>query len=356
MQTQKPVFLLALALLLASLLGTLILKGPRHAPPLPPQAPQRDVLVAARPAFTQTIFIPYINAENPQPFDIHVLARVRELYFAHYAKSIPPAGWTGSVAACDPGDTSTEFKAAVLERINYFRQMAGIPLLTGLNNTFNQKDQAAALMMSANSALNHDPPSSWSCYTSTGHDGAGSSNLYLGRFGPDAISGYVQDPGSNNTALGHRRWVLYPQTQEMGTGDIPSGTPNWSANALYVFDTHIWDPRPPTRDPFVAWPPAGFVPYSVVYARWSFSLAGAGFSGANVLVSNGGQNVPVTRYPTADGYGENTLAWIINGMSDGQSWPLPAAETVYQVDITNVLVAGSPKEFHYQVTIFDPSH
>lgn len=90
--------------------------------------------------------------------------------------------------------------------------MAGIPPLLGLDDTYSAKAQAATLMMSVNRKLSHSPDSSWTCYTANGREGAGSSNLYLGVFGPSAISGYIRDPGSGNYFVGHRRWILYPQT------------------------------------------------------------------------------------------------------------------------------------------------
>jgi hypothetical protein len=89
------------------------------------------------------------------------------------------------------------------------------------------------------------------------------SNLYLGVFGPDAMLGYVHDPGGNNSAVGHRCWLLYPLIQQMGTGDIPPASNHSAANAHWVFDL----PRsyPATRDTFVVWPPPGYVPYSLIF-------------------------------------------------------------------------------------------
>ena len=119
-----------------------------------------------------------------------------------------------------------------MRRINYFRAMSGIPPIMGLKGEYNQKAQAAALMMSVNRQLNHHPPTSWTCFTNDGYDGASSSNLYLGVYGPSAISGYIYDSGTGNYFVGHRRWILYPQTQFMGTGDIPSQSGSSSSNAL----------------------------------------------------------------------------------------------------------------------------
>src|SRR6185312_8522029 len=120
--------------------------------------------------------------------------------------------------------------------------------------------------------------------TSAGASAAANSNLALGSFGPDSITGYINDFGANNTEAGHRRWLLYPQTQTMGTGDIPAGNGFTNANATWVLDGNYGTARPATRDGFVAWPPPGYVPYPVVFARWSFAYPNADFSTATVAV------------------------------------------------------------------------
>ena len=101
----------------------------------------------------------------------------------------------------------------------------------------------------------------------------------------------------------------------MGTGDIPP-VGGRTANALWVIDDHTRDPRPATRDGFVAWRPAGYVPYQVVFPRWSFSYPDADFSQATVTLTCYGQTVPIVQESVAEGYGENTLVWAISGMAD----------------------------------------
>jgi uncharacterized protein YkwD len=281
-------------------------------------------------------------AVNPQD-----RAEALRFYQDYYlANTSVPIGWTGSLAGCNPGVTSAAFRAAVLQRINYFRGMAGVPPVA-LNGDSNRLAQAAALMMSVNRSLDHTPPTTWLCYSKDGADGAGSGNLALGAMGWDAIALYMQDPGSGNTALGHRRWILYPQTQEMGTGDIPSSAGYPPANALVVFDEHMWEPRPITRDSFVAWPPPGYVPRPVVYPRWSFSYPSANFASASVTMTLGGANVPLTVFPVVNGYGENTLAWEISGLSG-------SGDQSYQVRIVNVVIGGQSRSFNYTVTVFTP--
>jgi hypothetical protein len=164
----------------------------------------------------------------------------------------------------------------------------------------------------------------------------------------------MRDAGAGNAALGHRRWLLYPQTQTMGTGDVPAAQGYPGTNALVVFDGYMWQARPAVRDGFVAWPPPGFVPHPVVFARWSFSYPGADFAAAAVRMTLNGTPVPLAQHPPVTGYGENTLAWIPLGLSDGAPWPRPAADTTYVVTLTNVQVNGQPRDFSYAVTIFDP--
>lgn len=302
---------------------------------------------------TNVVFLPLINRE-PESFPwIDPGDRQASLDFfnnVYRASEGIPLEWTGNHANCDPGETSTAFRNAVLLRINYFRAMAGVPGTIQLSEEYNRKAQQAALMMSVNGQLSHNPPPSWLCYTAEGAEAAGSSNLYLGVNGPTAITGYIQDPGSGNYPVGHRRWILYPQTRSMGTGDIPGSGSYWSSNALWVFDENMWGPRPYTREEYVAWPPPGYIPYQVVFSRWSFAYAGADFSQASVTMSSGGQAVPVTIQPVVNGYGENTLVWV-PGTSFGTP---PPADTAYDVTVSGVLIDGTPRDFTYQVILFDP--
>jgi uncharacterized protein YkwD len=361
-------WLLRMALFLLVLPGLVFLSGaaPTPEPQLaePPLPPVEMVAAQTAPITTAALscsgpgdcfytYLPIIF--NPQTESLE-RAAAKDLFIQQFLTSENVSHeWTGNKNNCTPGTTSQAFRDAVLRRVNYFRVMAGVPAVKSLNTDYNSKAQAAALMMSANNTLDHTPPSNWTCYSNDGSVGAGKSNLALGATGPGAISLYIRDPGSSNTAVGHRRWILYPQTQYMGTGDIPS-TAGSASNALYVFDTHLSDPRPTTRERFVAWPPAGYVPYQVVYPRWSFSYPGASFSQTMVTLSVNGSPVGVTIYaPSYNTYGENTLVWNIDGMTDWSAWPKPGADTVYTVALYNVSIGGILQNFTYTVTIFDPA-
>ena len=66
--------------------------------------------------------------------------------------------WSGNFEACNAGEISPAFRNAVLQRINYLRAMAGVPADIVFSDAYNQKAQAAALMMSVNQQMDHFPP------------------------------------------------------------------------------------------------------------------------------------------------------------------------------------------------------
>jgi len=267
-----------------------------------------------------------------------------------------PVEWTGNTDLGVAGTTAAPFKDATALRINWFRAMAGVPADITLDPVYSQKARKAALMMSANGKLSHYPEKTWTHYSDDGAEAASHSNLGLADNGPDAITSYVLDAGGNNAAVGHRRWLLYPATAKMGTGDVPKQGTHPTANALWVLDSAS-GPRPEVRDPLVAWPPKGFVPYGVVFARWSASLPGADFSKATVTMTRAGAPLGVTIESSTGGAGESSIVFRPDGMpSDGWgAHPRPASDLAYEVTIQNVAVDGKVRAFTYPVTVFDPA-
>ncbi len=279
----------------------------------------------------------------------------RDFYRSVYlASEDVPHAWSGDYESCDPGDTSRQYKAAVRLRVNYFRAMAGVPADISLSPELNRMAQAAALMMSRNRAWNHSPPESWQCYSADGAAAAGKSNLWIGISGEEAVTAQIHDYGDHNAAVGHRRWILCPQSRTFGTGDVP-GTPDyrfWPANALWVVDSdHYYDPRPATRDEFVAWPPPGYVPGPVVFPRWSFSYDDADFTEATVRMTANGADIAVRLEPLAYNRCENTLVWIPD--IDFAALDL-AQDRSFKVSVRDVWMGGMKRSFDYTVTVFDP--
>lgn len=270
-------------------------------------------------------------------------------------------GWSGDASnpGCDADSTTQAFQDVVLARVNFFRAMAGIPASMILNSSWSAKAQEAALMFSVNNSLSHDPPENWLCYTENGNVAAGRSNISWGNHGSSAVLSQMRDNGPNNDAVGHRRWILNPWANQIGTGDIPSGDQS-EAHSLWIIPDYdpAPPPRPPARDFYVAWPPPGYVPYQLVFPRWSFSYPEADFNNANVSMTRGGSNIGVTQEAISNGFGENTIVWYPQGtdpdagVSDFE--PVNGDET-YTVSIEGVMLDGSPVDFGYTVTVIDPN-
>ena len=285
--------------------------------------------------------------------------QVREFYNAVYLATVGVAiNSTAVVANCVPGTNSPLFANATVRRLTWFRAMAGIPAAVTFDAGESGQDQSAALMMAAQGALQHIGNwTGWNCLSADGTNAARNSNLALSYNGPDAISVYMCDFGANNYEVGHRRWLLYPQTQIMAAGDVPAQGSDYSANATWAFDANYGGPRPATRTNYVAWPPPGYVPYQVVYPRWSFALANAGFTNATVTMTSGGLPMAVTQQTYVAGYGENTLVWYPAGLDPTTAtvFPFSGADTVYSVTISNVVTAAGTNSYSYHVTLVDPA-
>ena len=265
---------------------------------------------------------------------------------AAYQTTLVPAlavtpSWSGAVSGCVAGAPSAATQDATLQAVNYFRAMVGLAAVT-FDPTLSATAQEAALMMTAKQALSHTPDSTWPCYSTVGADGAGHSNLYLGRSGASAIAGYMVDPGAGNAVAGHRRWILYPPQTQMGSGSTAD------TNALYVFAPPGQRPSAPS---WVSWPPAGYVPVQIEPGgRWSLSANDevTSFAGATVTVTAAGSPRPITVNAVVDGYGDNTLVWQIDtGYAAGQ------ADRTFHVSVSGIMRNNSTISYDYDVTLFD---
>jgi FG-GAP-like repeat/Cysteine-rich secretory protein family len=290
------------------------------------------------------------NPDNAESLDSGTVAVIdrsnRQAVLSAYQSIYVPTSQTPlivnglNVSACAAGDTRLAYKSAVIRMANYYRAMAGIPGNVALNLNWSAKAQQAALMMNANFTLDHNPPTTWNCYSAAGAEAAGKGNLAMGAAGFAALGLYMSDVGV--TSLGHRRWILYPPQTEMGTGD----TTNY--NSLWVLGPFGARPATPNG---VAWPAAGFVPYALAPSSmaWSFSMDGANFAGTSVTVTKvGSAGVPVTVSALDNGYGDNTISFA----PSGGAWPYATTgDTSFDVQVSNVIVSGVARNFSYRVTL-----
>lgn len=166
---------------------------------------------------------------------------------------------------CQYGVHSQEDMEWTTKRVNFFRNLAGLTTIPQTTNQelFNQTNQAS-LIMDKNNILSHDLSNkNLICWNEEGKKGASNSNIYAtsgSACSTDSIPSYISD--SNTPSLGHRRWILNPPLSEVvsGVGEKHS--------ALLVTGL----PKGPnTISKFLAYPPPGPVPSSIIYSDWSFS-------------------------------------------------------------------------------------
>ena len=294
-------------------------------------------------------------------------AQVVNLYNTLYVPGdSTPMGFTGTASPCNPGNTSTAYEQATLDRANFYRQLSGLPVISAFAVGSNEQiqTQQAGLMHGINdwtALINgggtpHIPPAGWTCYTAGAATASGKSNLSKGNAGPDSVSVYIDDFGAGNADLGHRRWILYPRLDNIASGDAEFSPYSWPtrtpANALWVIG--IFGTRTPMPDG-VAWPPGGFVPYQALpfgSNRWSLSFPSADFTNATVTMSRGATPINITSqffaqyqfYGSGSYLGDNTFVWLPQiGGTNGISYSSPGATDVpYTITVSGITGSGVP--------------
>ena len=281
-------------------------------------------------------------------FDTWDRDAVAAAYRAEFEREPTDPGFTGNVADCEAGTTSQPFRDSIVQRANWYRQMAGLNTVTE-DPSRSAAAQRKALIILAEGRSSHDPTPDWACYTEVPLNGG--ENLYLGESGLASVDGYIRDEGDNNLAVGHRRQILSPFVDEIGTGNVYNADRNRSANAMhfgydYNSDATVREPRG-----FVAWPPAGYVPAETVWGRWSFLLPGADFSETAVEVADNYGHIPVKVIWRA-----GAVVWAVHGDNNSVQLPEPRhGDKCYTVTLSRVTVDGTAQTpFQYATCVIDP--
>ena len=269
----------------------------------------------------------------------------------------PDWEFTGDVDACEAGTTGDAFRDSVIQRVNWYRAMAGIDPVAE-NREFSATAQAKALILLAENRLDHHPTPEWACYRDI--DIRGGENIGIGNRGAGVrgVDSYMRDAGDNNLPVGHRRQILEPRVSAIGTGNVRRNSGRYRfANAMHLnYDAVAASGTREVRG-FVAWPPAGFVPAGVVWGRWSFSLDSADFAGANVRVDDGTGAVSVQVLDRTADIGSPGIVWAVAGDRNSNLLGTPRnGDRCYTVTIDGVRVEGDEQPaYEYPVCVIDPS-
>jgi hypothetical protein len=247
--------------------------------------------------------------------------------------------WSGSVAACDPGDISANGRANALRIFNLYRWLANLPEVS-TSPELDAMAQACALLQTANDGLDHNPPETWSCWTELGAEGAATSNLSSGP-GVAAADGYLIDWG-NEATFGHRRIVLSNWLGPIGLGSTGADGKSCMQNMSGTGDAgREW----------TAWPPEGIVPVQAFAPTpwdtlddtgWSLQSEGIDLGSATVAVTVEGTPMPVDVVELTGEYGARYGLRIV-----------PAGWTTAAGNTYAVSVAGTAVPIQYRVQVVD---
>lgn len=177
---------------------------------------------------------------------------------------------SGSYSA---GELSEDTLNTALAILNQVRYIAGISYNVTLDDEYNKKTQAAALVNYVNNEISHYPVKPAGMpdeLYQLGAEGAKSSNLSSStgfRNFSDMISGQLSDSDTSNIdRLGHRRWLLNPTMQKTGFGAVTGK--NGTQGAVYAIDNPFEE-----TDIRVAWPAQNMpATYFAASDPWSVSM------------------------------------------------------------------------------------
>jgi uncharacterized protein YkwD len=151
--------------------------------------------------------------------------------------------------SCTAGLLSKDYTNKMLELINEVRKLHNLSSLE-YDYYSEASMQEASLMMSTNNTLSHEPTEDWKCYTSSGSEGAATSNLAYGHrtVGKSIVTGWLWDSGVST--LGHRRWILAPSMTKTSFGLVKNGSAMktfdytaGNANPVYIAYPYLDYPR-----------------------------------------------------------------------------------------------------------------
>ncbi len=280
-----------------------------------------------------------------------------ELYYKLYLYSnIDSVQWKGDSEQCICGDLIGDIYEKAEKRINFFRLMNGLEEVR-IKPHLNSKAQKAICLLKANNLLTHYPDTNMHCFSEDALRACTKSCLGHSDYKnfPETafITEFIHEYGDKNYFAGHRRWLLYSRLREFGFG----ATDN--TMALHTADGVTREKINPVE--FIAYPWNGYVPYNLIYPKWSFSLADnkkVDFSKAVVsMQTEEGKEIQVEILPEFKNFLDPTLVWVAKGLFSEQEIKY-SLNNIYKrnylnrkiwVEVKGVLVDGELKDYKYSV-------
>lgn len=265
--------------------------------------------------------------------------------------------WTGSLSKCKVGKENAASIKATRQTLNFSRALVQLDPVYS-KKKWNRDALYSALLTDASDVLTHYPNPNLKCYTKTGARGSGTSNIawssgYKKNMSPvtgaRGVINYLTDDGDNNLAVGHRRWLLYPELRGVGIGNTPE------ASAIKVIGTQ-WSDKAASPT-WVEWPAKGYFPAQMEPGgRWSLThnSRSAKFNKAKISVTEvvTGKKLKVKKYKQDDGAGNNTVVFAVKGVKNVEGTTKARS---YRVKVKGIKgVSKKHSSYTYTVKLFDP--
>lgn len=274
-----------------------------------------------------------------------------------------------NIDGCSEGQLKESEKMLVLDEINKIRKIHGLKPVV-YDYAGDEAASKGALACAAEGQIQHGLPSNWSCFSSQADYGTQKSNLYIYYMFNEAynsslkaINGWMID--KNVTALGHRRAIINPFVTKISFGRADGKPKKGTYNFVNVMalkfldnlDGNISD----TDIEFVAFPHNNYPP-ELVDKSWLFSFSAIydktkWWNNSNVDYS---QAVIEIRDPSNNILPVTEIQWDNNGgggIPTCMKWKSTSVlnNVKYTVNITNIKVNGTSKNYTYWFNLTDAS-
>lgn len=264
------------------------------------------------------------------------------------------------VANCVAGTLSEATKQNILKRLNLIRALHG---LAAVRYDYQHDDEVmqAALIMSANKKLSHEPPNNWKCYSPVGYSGAGVSNLYI-QAGTKLENNQISVLQNDLTAWlidldvlssGHRRWLLSPFLTQVAYGSVAGKIDGQSVRSSALRVSYSEPTQGSAAQELIAYP-MGEYPKQYFNKQGAFLSVALLVDKANLLVNTRVDFAQARISIKARGGQAMTVTEI---SSNNQRIGLPnhlqfkvaqlQENVIYDVHLENVLVNKIPRSYDY---------
>ncbi|MEK0420629.1 MAG: hypothetical protein RLZZ161_480 [Bacteroidota bacterium] len=184
-------------------------------------------------------------------------------------------GWDGNSNLCKAGSLPDTTLYKVIDRLNYFRQNAGVkqPMVLSMDKV--KKCQEAAVMFAPIGIFSREPkPETHQCFSRNAAEAAANAQAILESNPAQCVTIFMDDRKSDEMI--NRRSILNPGSQYAGFGSAENNSVFWLLDLAPTADSSWY------KNHFIAWPNR-YCPKMLFMDKWTFSMDAA-LQGADVKI------------------------------------------------------------------------